>query len=80
MSCYYSTHRKMLVLKCDGCGRLVDLYNGETDRTLANDYIHENGWKTMKDGGKWINICHDCVAAMQEQKRRAWVDSKVSTQ
>ena len=58
MSCYYSHYRDMLILKCDGCGKTVDLYKGETDKCLKHDYIKVNGWKTEKRGNRWIDICN----------------------
>ena len=73
MSCYYDSRRDMLVLRCDGCGKKVDLYKGETDRLLCHDYIRENGWKTQKRRGKWENICDECVKAIQDQRRQEYI-------
>ena len=75
MSCYYQTKRDMLILKCDVCGKQVDLFRHETDRTLKHDYIHENGWKTMKDHEAWIDICSDCKQALEDVKRQKWIAS-----
>lgn len=78
MSCYYSKYRDMLVLKCDGCGNSVDLYKGETDRTLKHYYIKEHGWKTYKDKrGKWIDICPNCKTAREDSKRAMWLREEV---
>lgn len=76
MSCYHDRHRDMLVLKCDGCGKTVDLYEGETDRCLCHDYIHKHGWKTQKKNGRWINICDECVVAVQSAKRERFVNNE----
>ena len=74
MSCFYSSYRNMLVLKCDGCGASVDLFKGETDRCLKHDYIREHGWKTYKDkNGKWKDICPKCKTAMEDAKREKWL-------
>lgn len=73
MACFYSSKHDMLVLKCDACGCSVDLYRGETDRTLKLDYIRENGWKMLKMGGKWLDICRACKAEMERKKRDAFM-------
>lgn len=77
MSCYYSALRDMLVLKCDGCGRTVDLGKGETDRCLCHAYIHENGWKTMRRRGKWLNICDECLAELLSINRKKFLEEMV---
>ena len=73
MSCYYHTKREMLVLKCDACGKQVDIAQYRTDRTLKNNYIRENGWRTMKHHEKWMDICPDCKKAFEEAKRELWI-------
>jgi len=67
-----------LMLKCDGCGEIILLYKDQTDRLLIHDYIHEHGWKTIKRGMKWENICPDCLKALKEQKRNTWLKQEVS--
>lgn len=73
MSCYYSEKRDMLMLKCDGCGVIEDLYKGQTDRLLKHDWIHQHGWKTMKYHNRWVDICPDCKSALYAKKREAWL-------
>ena len=76
MSCFYQSYRNMLVLKCDGCGITEDLYEWETDRLLANDWIKEHGWKTMKQGSRWINICPRCKKAFEDARRDHWIKER----
>lgn len=73
MSCYYQNARDMLVLKCDSCKVVVDLYQGQTDRLMKHDYIRENGWKTMKLDGRWVDLCPDCKSALYEARREAFI-------
>jgi len=75
MSSFYDHRQDMLKLKCDGCGIIVDLYEGVTDRLWANDWIHEHNWKTMKKDGKWMNICPDCLEAIRNERRTRWAQS-----
>lgn len=74
MSCFYDSRRDMLVLKCDCCGKKVDLYKGETDRLLANDWIHKNGWKTIKIVNCFNQVCPECKAAIEERYREEWMN------
>lgn len=73
----YEARRDMLVILCDGCGLKHDLYKGQTDRCLAHDWIKENGWKTMKHHGQWINICPNCKKAYEDAKRALWLKGMV---
>lgn len=73
MSCFYDFRRDMLRLRCDCCRKVVDLYKGETDRLLANAWIHQNGWKTIKIGDKWNHLCPDCKKAIEDQYREEWM-------
>ena len=63
-----------LYLRCDGCGKTVLCCKDQTDRLLANDYIHENGWRTVKRGAKWIHACPDCKAAIEAKKREEFIE------
>ena len=74
MACKYVINRDMLVLICDSCGRIDDIAKGQTDRLLANDYVHKNGWRTEKMNGKWIHLCPECKKAVEEKKRRIFLD------
>lgn len=65
-----------LYLKCDGCTLTVLTDKGQTDRLLVNDYIRENGWKTMKKKNKWINLCPDCKKAFYEKRREEWLNQE----
>lgn len=73
MSCFYDSRRDMLKLKCDCCRKIVDLYKGETDRLLANDWIRKNGWKTIKIGKRFIHVCPECKAAIEKRYREEWL-------
>ena len=44
---------------------ICDICQNEVDGTFVNfieavDYKKENGWKSKKEGGGWIDICPDC--------------------
>ena len=76
MSCYYNKYRDMLVLKCDACGKQIDLYKGSTDRLDRLLWERENAWKTKRmDNGKWADYCKECLTAVEEKKRQAWVET-----
>ena len=77
MSVYYNDRKDMLVLKCNGCGRTEDLYKGETDRLLANDWIHEHNWKTVKTNSGWHNLCPDCKEAFYAKRREKYLERMV---
>ena len=73
MACFYQAGRNMLVLQCDVCKTVVDIYRGETDRLLANYYIRENGWKATKINGKWMQLCPECKKAMETKRREKFM-------
>jgi hypothetical protein len=58
-----------LFLKCDGCERVVKIYENQTDHTLIHDYIRENNWKTHKIKGKWKHFCPECEEFYLQKKR-----------
>lgn len=64
-------------LKCDGCGLMVCVAKNQTDRLLIHDYIHENGWKTMKLKGEWVNFCPKCKEAYYEKRREKLLEKYV---
>lgn len=74
MSCFYDRHSNALKLKCDCCKNVVIISEGETDRLFANDYVHENGWKTTKRSDKWIHLCPDCKKAIEEANRQKYIE------
>lgn len=73
MACFYNSNRDMLILKCDSCGKTVDLYKGQTDRLLKHDYMRGNGWKTYKHNKRWIDLCPECKTALEQKKRESFL-------
>lgn len=73
MSVFYNSRRSMLVIKCDGCGFVADVCKNQTDRLIANEWVHENNWRTMKIQGKWAHLCPECSKAYYSKKRDAFV-------
>lgn len=71
----YSLHGEDwdVCIKCDGCGRVELVEEGQTDRLLINNYVHEHNWKTKKEHGRWVNYCPDCISALREKKRAEWL-------
>ena len=49
----------MEVLRCDICGNPDEGIKFDIWEE-ALSYKKENGWKTKKEGGGWIDICPDC--------------------
>ena len=66
-------------IKCDGCGKAELVAENQSDRLFVNDFVHENGWRTMKDGNKWINICPVCKMALEEKKRADFIRKMTAT-
>ena len=73
MSVFYNSKKDMLQLKCNGCDLTENLYKGQTDRTVAHDWIHTHGWRTMKINGEWQNLCPDCYNALRTKTRERWL-------
>lgn len=46
-----------VVLICDSCDREVKYFDTFQESV---DYKKENGWKNVKDGGEWRDVCPDC--------------------
>lgn len=72
----YKWHSTAIFVKCDICTttELVSGTEGETDRCLAHDWIHANGWKTLKYKGKWIQLCPECKTQFYQHKRNLFFE------
>ena len=44
-------------LICDECGHEVKYFNTFDE---AVEYKKENGWKSKRVDGEWVNVCPDC--------------------
>lgn len=44
-------------LICNGCGETKEI-TGEFEDVL--DFMRENEWRSVKEGGAWDNYCPDC--------------------
>lgn len=75
MSKFYA--KGNIYAKCDSCGKTELVAENQTDRLLANDYFKENNWKTIKTAERWINVCPECISALESKKRDIWVISQM---
>lgn len=71
MSVFYQYKKDRIKLVCDGCGFSPEpsIFEGQSDRLIANGYMHEEGWQITKCKQKWIHLCPECKKAIQEKKR-----------
>ena len=46
-----------VVLVCDVCGHEIKYFDTFQE---AVDYKKENGWKSVRDGNEWQDVCPDC--------------------
>lgn len=53
------TETGQMAAQCDKCFDVVDFEDGE-DFNEAKIAIDCDGWKTVRGGAGWINICPDC--------------------
>ncbi len=70
----YKFYDVAIYVKCDACSytAFVDGTEGQTDRCLAHDWLHEHDWKTMKHNEKWIQLCPECKTMFYQRKREKW--------
>ena len=59
MTIRYSKETGNICAQCDKCLDVVDFEKSD-DFYDAKAAIDSDGWKTKRDGDKWINICCDC--------------------
>jgi hypothetical protein len=45
------------LLVCDVCDHQVKYFDNFQD---AVDYKKENGWRSRKENGEWLDICPEC--------------------
>jgi hypothetical protein len=45
------------LLVCDICDHEVKYFDNFQD---AVDYKKENGWRSRKENGEWLDICPEC--------------------
>jgi hypothetical protein len=55
--------RGKFVIECDKCGEQEDLDTDsfEEAKELAEDYMDNNGWRTYREKGSYINACSACA-------------------
>lgn len=69
MSVFYDKYSNWLKIKCDSCGNVYKVYEGETDVTSAIYFKRENKWKTHKIKGKWVDFCPECNEEFRKRNR-----------
>lgn len=74
MAVFYSRYIDALMIRCDCCRETVKIYENQTDRLLANDWIKENNWKTQKINNKFMNFCPYCAERIKQKLVERVVD------
>lgn len=73
MSIFYDKHIDALCVKCDCCNEKRALYGGVTDKTWAHGWIKENGWKTVKIGARFEQLCPECKELIKRKKQESYL-------
>ena len=67
-----------LFVKCDACGKMELVYHDCTDRCAIHSYVHEHGWKTRKQGDRWVQYCQTCLEELEKAKREKWIAKQLA--
>ena len=70
MSVFYSEKEKRVIMKCDGCGTIVNGSFGETDKCEMTCCVAKDlDWMQIKISGKWKQYCPKCKEEYYRRKR-----------
>ena len=68
---------RTLGVKCDICG---EVYWTDLTGQSFPEHIREsvqNGWRNIKQNGKWLNLCPECNELMRKKKKRRENDGRL---
>lgn len=51
-------------VECDECGEIEEI-EGEFEDCIS--FMRENGWKTTKENGEWVNHCPECQKGLHHK-------------
>lgn len=53
-----TTRHRTIQFACDGCNTRLD--TERFDFRDARDVLTAQGWRTSKDGERWVHFCEEC--------------------
>lgn len=63
-------------VKCDACG--FKLYTDTTGYFFGEHMrtAKQKGWLITKSNNKWLNLCPECKQALEEKRRKEWLEKE----